>query len=87
VDLRRESSIIVIEISDTGIGIAETELPLIFEQFYRSSKLGKEFPGTGLGLAIVKSVVALHSGTVSVRSTEGRGSTFTVRLPSEPPRA
>ena len=72
-----------IEVSDTGIGIAEEHIPRLFERFYvvdksRSRKLG----GTGLGLSIVKHIVQSHGGTVAVESALGRGTRFTVRLPT-----
>ena len=73
-----------LEVSDTGIGIPAESLPRIFERFYvvdksRSRKLG----GTGLGLAIVKHIVQGHSGSVEVESTVGKGTRFTVLLPTQ----
>jgi two-component system phosphate regulon sensor histidine kinase PhoR len=73
-----------IAVRDTGCGIPSEHLPRIFERFYvvdksRSRKLG----GTGLGLAIVKHIAQVHGGYVTVESTPGRGSTFTIRLPGE----
>lgn len=77
-----EGDWIRIEVSDTGIGIAEEHFPRLFERFYvvdksRSRKLG----GTGLGLSIVKHIVQSHGGTVDVESILGRGTRFVVRLP------
>ena len=73
---------IVIRVSDTGIGIPETKLPRIFERFYRVDKArSKETGGTGLGLSIVRHIAENHGGRVTVESTPGQGSTFTVYLP------
>jgi two-component system sensor histidine kinase SenX3 len=77
-----EDSEVVIRVSDTGIGIPEGKLPRIFERFYRVDKArSKETGGTGLGLSIVKHVAENHGGRVTVESTLGEGSTFTVYLP------
>ncbi len=77
-----EGSEIVIRVSDTGIGIPEAKLPRIFERFYRVDKArSKETGGTGLGLSIVRHVAENHGGRVTVESTFGEGSTFTVYLP------
>ena len=69
---------VVFRVSDTGTGIPEDVLPHIFDPFYTTKEVGK---GTGLGLAIAKNVVEQHGGTIEVRSEEGKGSTFLVRLP------
>jgi two-component system, OmpR family, sensor histidine kinase SenX3 len=72
-----------ISVSDQGIGIAENELPRVFERFYRVDQArSRATGGTGLGLAIVKHVATNHGGTVSVWSVPGAGSTFTIRLPA-----
>jgi two-component system phosphate regulon sensor histidine kinase PhoR len=71
-----------IEVEDTGTGIPERDLPRLFERFYRVDKArSRELGGTGLGLSIVKHLVQSMGGEVAVRSTVGRGSTFTVQLP------
>lgn len=70
---------VVIEVSDTGSGIAAEDLPRIFEPFYTT-----RFNAAGLGLSISYSIVEQHQGQLSVSSTEGQGTTFRVRLPIAP---
>ncbi len=71
-----------LEVTDTGIGIPEDSLSHIYERFYRVDKShSREIGGTGLGLAIVRSVVLAHRGQITVTSTEGEGSCFTVKIP------
>jgi heavy metal sensor kinase len=73
---------VVCEIQDSGIGIAETDIPHIFERFYRAGKTrGRDASGAGLGLAIAHWIVDAHRGTIQVESAVGRGSTFRVLLP------
>jgi two-component system phosphate regulon sensor histidine kinase PhoR len=68
---------VLIEITDDGTGIEEKYLPRLFERFYRTDKSrSRQIGGSGLGLAIVKHIVEAHQQTISVRSTEGLGSTF-----------
>jgi signal transduction histidine kinase/DNA-binding response OmpR family regulator len=72
-----------VKFQDTGIGIPADDLPHIFEKFYRVQTAETEqIEGNGLGLAIVKSIIEQHRGEISVESTPGKGSCFTVRLPS-----
>jgi hypothetical protein len=69
-------------VADTGIGIPPDELPHLFTRFFRASTArAKSISGNGLGLAIVKSIVERHGGSVSVESTPGSGTAFTVALP------
>jgi signal transduction histidine kinase len=76
-----------IEVRDTGVGIEPSELPHVFERFYRGSIANEaRGSGSGLGLAIVRSIVDMHRGTVEVSSQVGAGTTFTVELPSDPRR-
>jgi len=71
-----------IEVADTGVGIAEEDLPQLFDRFYRArNAAGLSVPGLGLGLTIVRTIVEGHGGTVHVRSREGEGTSFTVVLP------
>jgi len=73
----------VLEVADTGIGIAEADLDLVFERFWRSEKSrSRTTGGAGIGLAIVKELVRAHGGQVAVASAPGEGSTFRVTLPA-----
>ncbi|MGZ4257608.1 MAG: sensor histidine kinase [Gaiellaceae bacterium] len=73
-----------LEVTDTGIGIAESDLPHMFSPFFRAASASSaSIPGTGLGLAISKGIVETHGGAISVRSEEGRGSTFRIELPCD----
>ena len=79
--LRKQPPWIEIAVADTGGGIAAEHLPHLFERFYRVDKARSRIHGgSGLGLSIVKALVEAHGGTVSVESTVGKGSTFTVRF-------
>jgi two-component system, sensor histidine kinase and response regulator len=72
----------VLTVADTGIGIPAADLERIFERFYRTAAATRQvIPGTGLGLAVASAIADAHNGAITVESTEGQGSTFTVRLP------
>ncbi len=77
-----------LSVKDSGAGIPEAQLPHVFEKFYQADNQSSAAqPGTGLGLAIAKQIVDEHRGTISVESTVGRGTTFTLTLPLRVKRA
>ena len=72
-----------VKVSDTGPGIAEADMPRIFERFYRGeASRSRATGGSGLGLAIVKGIVEAHGGSVGVETAPGRGTTFSFVLPA-----
>mgnify|MGYP002338601593 CR=1 FL=1 len=72
---------ILVEVTDNGLGIKESDIPRIFERFYRVDKSrSREQGGTGLGLAIVKHIIEAHGQTINVRSTPGKGTSFAFTL-------
>jgi signal transduction histidine kinase len=81
-NLRKQGRKAILEVEDHGIGIKSTEIPYIFNRFYRadSSRSKEQVDGYGLGLSIAKSIVELHNGTISVESHFGQGSKFQVSL-------
>jgi two-component system phosphate regulon sensor histidine kinase PhoR len=82
INASRKPSSIAIKVQDWGSGIPQEHLPRLFERFYRVDKArSRKLGGTGLGLAIAKHIVQAHDGQISVESTPGKGSTFTVHLP------
>jgi two-component system phosphate regulon sensor histidine kinase PhoR len=78
---RVEGEQIILQISNTGKGVPPSDLPFIFDKFFRPSNLSPEVTGTGLGLAIVKSIVENHGGRIWVDSSTDQGTTFTIVLP------
>jgi len=80
VSARAEGDIVLVAVSDTGVGIPADDLPRIFERFFKADK-ARVGGGTGLGLAISKHLVEAHGGKIWAESTEGKGSTFTFTLP------
>jgi signal transduction histidine kinase len=86
VALAREPSCAVITIADTGMGIPAEDLSHLWEEFFRAGNAKRSgIPGTGLGLSIAKRLVETFEGVISVQSTEGKGTTFTVTLPIAAP--
>jgi signal transduction histidine kinase len=82
VTARQDGGSVVICVLDTGVGIAEEDLPRIFDDFYRGSSGAGSVAGAGLGLAISRRIIDAHDGTISVRSELGKGSRFEIRLPA-----
>lgn len=77
---------IIVKVMDNGIGIPQDKLPHIFDRFYQvDSSATREHEGSGIGLALTKELVELHKGTITVNSTEGKGTTFSIALPIAPP--
>jgi signal transduction histidine kinase len=86
--VERRRSEVRITVSDHGAGIPASELPHIFDPFYRGADaVERQIHGNGLGLSLVKRIVAAHGGRVSVTTRAGAGSSFTIALPATPPDA
>ncbi len=83
VEARQENGQIMVEVQDEGIGIPQAALPNLFGRFFRAqTAVERGIAGTGLGLYMVKEGVEYHNGTINVASEEGKGTTFTIRLPA-----
>ncbi len=81
---RRTADGAVLEVSDSGIGLAPGESQRVFERFFRSTRaVDGQIPGTGLGLFIAKAIAEAHGGRISVSSREGGGTTFRIELPAQ----
>ncbi len=82
IKVEARSSTGVVEISDSGVGIPESELEAVFDRFFRASTAeSANIPGTGLGLPLVREVIGAHDGAIRVTSTVGVGTTFSIELP------
>ena len=85
-ELREEGGEVLLDVSDTGIGIREEDLAYIFERFWRAEpSRARRTGGAGIGLAIVRELVRAHGGRIDVESRPGKGSRFRVALPASPP--
>jgi signal transduction histidine kinase len=85
-DVRHEPGRVLIAVADRGIGVAKSEHKKIFEKFYRAEdSLVHETKGSGLGLPLVRHIMEAHGGSVEVESSHGKGSTFTLILPTARP--
>jgi signal transduction histidine kinase len=78
----RRNGDVILQVQDSGSGIAAEELPHIFNRFYRGDKSRSHDGASGLGLAIARSIVEAHGGTIAAISTLGQGTTFTITLPT-----
>jgi len=80
---KRNKKYLNINVVDSGVGISKTDIPHIFDRFYRvdDSRTKTKVPGFGLGLSMAKKIVEMHKGSIDVKSILGKGSTFTVKLP------
>jgi two-component system phosphate regulon sensor histidine kinase PhoR len=86
IDVLADEKGVTVAVTDEGRGIEKEHFPRLFERFYRVDKdRSREMGGTGLGLAIVKHIAQVHSGSVSVDSSVGKGSTFRIHLPAKKP--
>ena len=75
---------IEVSISDSGLGIAEEDIPHLFDDYFRAQEaVGSGLPGSGLGMGIAKAIAEAHGGTIRVESTVGRGTTVTITLPED----
>jgi two-component system heavy metal sensor histidine kinase CusS len=79
----RERGAVAIAVNDDGKGIAAEHLPFLFDRFYRADAARSSADSTGLGLAVVRSIAELHGGKAEVASSLGKGSTFTLRFPTD----
>lgn len=82
VAIMQDAKGICLQIKDTGVGIAESDLPYIFDRFFRGANVSQStIPGSGLGLSVVEKIICLHQGQATVQSALGQGSTFRIWLP------
>src|SRR5262249_15242183 len=78
-----EDGFVIVKVADTGRGISESDLPFVFEKFYRGDDArDRTSGGSGLGLSIGKAMVEAHGGSIAVSSRRGHGTTFVIRLPA-----
>lgn len=85
VTAEEEDGKIIFRVSDTGIGIPQSEFGQLFLRYWQGNSAKQFAPGTGLGLYLCKQIVTAHGGTISVSSQSGEGTTFSVVMPKQPP--
>jgi two-component system phosphate regulon sensor histidine kinase PhoR len=80
--LQNEKGLVVVKVTDTGMGIPKSEIPRLGERFYRADKTrSRELGGTGLGLSIVKHLMKAHNGSIDIESQVGKGTTISLTFP------
>jgi len=82
VNVNEQAGYITISISDTGVGIPQNEIPYVFEDFYRGKSNQPPEGSHGMGLTISRRIIEAHDGSISVESSTGKGTTFTIKVPS-----
>ena len=80
ISAKAEPDVVVVSIADTGMGISKEDLPHVYERFWKADR-ARSGGGTGLGLSIAKHIIQAHGGSIRVESEEGKGATFSFRLP------
>jgi signal transduction histidine kinase len=85
IETRTEEDEVLISVADRGVGIAEEDLPFIFDDFYIAESAPAAERGSGLGLAITRRIIQAHGGEISVESALDKGSTFMIQLPISQP--
>jgi|GEM_PF-791191 len=82
INIAEDSNNAILTVSDTGVGIPESELPNMFSRFHRiRNTAGRSYEGSGIGLSMIKELIQQHGGSINVESIEGKGSVFTVTVP------
>jgi two-component system phosphate regulon sensor histidine kinase PhoR len=80
--LTSDNGLATLRVIDSGVGIPQSDLPRVFDRFYRGAVVGDTSRGTGLGLTIAKRLVEVHGGAIHAESQSGKGSKFVVTLPT-----
>jgi signal transduction histidine kinase len=78
----RQDGMVVVSVTDSGVGIPVADLPRIFDAFYRGHAAESGVAGAGIGLALTRRIVEVHGGSISATSDPGRGSVFVIKLPA-----
>ena len=79
--MKQENQNIAIKIEDNGVGIKESDLPYVFDRFYKASHSRNDASGSGLGLPIAKKIIEQHKGNIAIKSKEGFGTLVSINIP------